>query len=140
MMEVRQTYGGSTGMLRWVLMILCVFIAKKDFDSLNQSVFLYKQMDNSPGIFHTALFTVYCIFRVFCIFWGLLITFELTTNAVYFRTAMDICMNFAALVFLLKIDDLLFSQNWFPVLKTKYDLFGDDEYPMEELEEMGSFR
>lgn len=121
-MEVNQSLGGTIGTLRWVLMILCVFVAKGDFDGLNQSVFLFKQMDNSPGIFHTALFTVYSIFRVFYIYWGLLIMWDLTTNSVLFTTPMDICMNFAALAFLLEIDDLFIGQNYFSVLKSKYDL------------------
>lgn len=142
MMEVNQTYGGEVGILRWVLMILCIFIAKTDFDSLNQSVFLFKQIseENSPGMYHTVQFSMYCIFRVFFIYWGLLIMFELTTNAVYFQTPMDICMNFAALAFLLEIDDLLVAQNWFVVLKSEYNLFEDDEYPLSELKEMGSIR
>lgn len=83
---------------------------------------------------------MYCVFRVFFIYWGLLIMFELTTNGVYFRSPMDICMNFAALAFLLEIDDLMVSQNWFTLLKSKYNLFEEAEYPMSDLEEMGSMR
>lgn len=63
---------------------------------------------------------------------------ELTTNALYFQAPMDLCMNFAALAFLLDIDDIICSSNYFVILKTKHQLFQEEEYDLAEIESMDS--
>lgn len=140
-MEVNQTYGGDIGILRWVLLICGFLIVLNDLNSMSQSIFMYRQIsdENKPGILHQIQFTIYCIVRLFFVYYSFIIILEFSTNAKYFRQPMDLCMNFAALAFLLDLDDIVCSANYFKILKIKFYLFEEEQYPLRDIEAIGSF-
>ncbi len=58
---------------------------------------------------------------------------EMCANAFFFRTRTDLCMNFAALAFVLELDDMVVVHTYYRTLKTEYNLFSDDKYEMYKL-------
>lgn len=136
--EINQSYKGQTGLLRWILMILGVMIALNDLGGMSQSVFAYQRLDNQPHVVHRVTFIIYCVLRCFFVYWALIIILQFCYNGFFFRQPMDLCMNFAALAFIMDIDDIVCSLNYFILLKTKYQLFSNQEYAISDIENIGS--
>ena len=70
-----------------------------------------------------ATFLGYCILRIYFNYLTLVINFEFCTHAYYFREPMELAMNFAAVAYLLDLDNIFFVFHFFKRTKIDYGLF-----------------
>lgn len=117
------------GLLRWVLLFVVILTALADYTGLVQSIFRVRTIsaEISPTIFQKLVFTVFCTARFVVMYLTTAILFEMTTNAQFYRSPMDLAMNFAALSFILGLNELLIVNTFFAKIKAKYQLFDGEE-------------
>lgn len=102
-------------LLRCILFVVALVLVARDTQAMVQSIFLVRKIgeDNRHSHMYTFFFGVYCVVRVHVIYWSAIILSTFCLNANYFRQPMDLCMNFAALAFIMEIDDLVVENSTF---------------------------
>jgi len=92
--------------LRFVLFFIALMIVFKDMDSMRQSWCLYLSKGKTFRLFDFIFFNCYSIARFVVLNQGGTLLAMFCIDVSLFRSPLDLCMNFAALGFVLEIDDV----------------------------------